>query len=527
MGSREREQTKAHQPHLSSLVVRPTESGGGSDYEPGEVRRDPPPYSRSDRFSDNPGCMLPSYQIVFIFKQSPSVEFMLLSVLPGARTWVLRKTGWFWCRARNLVLGICFELRRVDILLDNASDGYTYITYELVDAAGTINCVYTPQFVAQGMGGGMFMDDEMITLTGYGMHAGSGSPLRHRKVVHRYSPDFDHANGQPRGRGFRGGRGPGRFRYSSPPYGRGRGGGRSSGRGFDGPRFSPEQFRGEGMNRNNPNVPPREGDWICRNSLCGNLNFARREYCNNCDRFRFEPVERPRRNYPRLPNSPPPRSPVERPPRSPMERPPRSPLPRFSGSPMDRSPYRGMSDYRPPPRGWGRDSPREFGGGPPHPSRGGRFPPDHYNRRERLDYHEEEDYMERNKFDRPMPQDWDRGDRGRDNFFNERRGYDGRNMRRPLSPPPLSPPPLLPPSRGRWVHDPRERSLSPMTSGLPPKDYHRDSYTDRGRDDDARERSRSPGRGGPPPKAYRRESYMGRGRGDRRGMTRHRIGDPY
>ncbi|KAL3368766.1 hypothetical protein AABB24_009541, partial [Solanum stoloniferum] len=57
MGSREKDQPT---PHLSSLVVRPTDSGGenggggaGSDYEPGEVRRDAPPYSRSDRFSDS------------------------------------------------------------------------------------------------------------------------------------------------------------------------------------------------------------------------------------------------------------------------------------------------------------------------------------------------------------------------------------------------------------------------------------------------------------------------------------------
>ncbi|KAL7251294.1 hypothetical protein ACSBR1_013181 [Camellia fascicularis] len=44
------------------LVVRPSDSGGGggggeagcdSDYEPGEVRQDPPLYSRSDRFSDD------------------------------------------------------------------------------------------------------------------------------------------------------------------------------------------------------------------------------------------------------------------------------------------------------------------------------------------------------------------------------------------------------------------------------------------------------------------------------------------
>ncbi|XP_028118055.1 uncharacterized protein LOC114315641 isoform X3 [Camellia sinensis] len=44
------------------LVVWPSDSGGGgeagcdSDYELGEVRRDPPPYFRSDRFSDNLIC---------------------------------------------------------------------------------------------------------------------------------------------------------------------------------------------------------------------------------------------------------------------------------------------------------------------------------------------------------------------------------------------------------------------------------------------------------------------------------------
>lgn len=61
--SRDKDQAPPHhhQPLLSSLVVRPshTEAGGGSrsnDYEPGEVRRDPPsPYSRSDRYSDDPG----------------------------------------------------------------------------------------------------------------------------------------------------------------------------------------------------------------------------------------------------------------------------------------------------------------------------------------------------------------------------------------------------------------------------------------------------------------------------------------
>uniref|UniRef100_A0A7C9AV63 Uncharacterized protein n=2 Tax=Opuntia streptacantha TaxID=393608 RepID=A0A7C9AV63_OPUST len=58
MGSRE--EATPHQPLLSSLVVRPSDSGGGggSDYEPGEVRRDRPPYSRSDRFSDDPAFVV-------------------------------------------------------------------------------------------------------------------------------------------------------------------------------------------------------------------------------------------------------------------------------------------------------------------------------------------------------------------------------------------------------------------------------------------------------------------------------------
>ncbi|KAI9192863.1 hypothetical protein LWI28_028648 [Acer negundo] len=65
MGSRDKDQTTPHhQPLISSLVVRPSVSdgggdggggrGGGSDYEPGEVRREPPPYYRSDRYSDEP-----------------------------------------------------------------------------------------------------------------------------------------------------------------------------------------------------------------------------------------------------------------------------------------------------------------------------------------------------------------------------------------------------------------------------------------------------------------------------------------
>jgi len=61
--SRDKDQAPPHhhQPLLSSLVVRPshTEAAAGgraADFEPGELHRDPPPpYSRSDRYPDEPG----------------------------------------------------------------------------------------------------------------------------------------------------------------------------------------------------------------------------------------------------------------------------------------------------------------------------------------------------------------------------------------------------------------------------------------------------------------------------------------
>ncbi|KAL6963371.1 hypothetical protein U1Q18_045829 [Sarracenia purpurea var. burkii] len=366
MGTRERDQTTPHQPLLSSLVVRPTDSGGGaaggSDYEPGEVRR-------SDRFSDN---------------------------------------------------------------------------------------------------------------TGFRIRAGSGSPVRRRIADHRYSPEFDNPGVLPRFRGYAGGRSPGRYRDYSPPYGRGRGGGsRFMDRGFDGPGFGPGPFRGEGLPRNNPNVRPREGDWMCPDPLCNNLNFARREYCNNCNRSRYAPG-----------GSPPPRRGYLGPP------PPRAPPRRFPAPSVDRSPARPMNGgHRSSPRAWARDGPREFGvGGPPHARYEGRFP-DHNMHRDRLD-NPTEDYRERSKFDRPMPPpdlgNRDRG--GRDDLFIERKAYERRpSPPRPPSPP--LPPPMLPP-RGRWAREVRERSRSPI-------------------------------RGGPPPKDYRRDIYVERGRDERRGMGRDRMGDAY
>ncbi|KAL9224058.1 hypothetical protein vseg_000132 [Gypsophila vaccaria] len=372
-----RDNSTPHQPYLSSLVVRPSDGGGGgrggggrgggSDYETGEVRRDAPPYSRSHRYADD---------------------------------------------------------------------------------------------------------------TGYRGRAVSVSPVRPREIDRRYSPELDRLDDSPRRRGFGGGRGPprspGRYRDFSPPHSRGRGG-RPFGRGgFDGPGFGRGAVRGDGMNRNNANVRPREGDWFCSDPMCGNLNFARREFCNNCKRHRHAHVESPRRGY----GGPPP---------------PMGPPRRFPGPPMGRSPARFINGgYRSPPpapRGWPRDGPRDYGrGGPPPPRHEGRFADHHLRRDHRLDY-PEVDFPGRGKFDRLPPAEWAARDNGRDSFIDSRKGYE----RRPLSPPPVSPPG----AHGRWA----------------------------GRD--IRERSRSPLRGGPPPKDFRREPYMGRGRDEGRGVGRDRMGDVY
>ncbi|KAG9456134.1 hypothetical protein H6P81_000642 [Aristolochia fimbriata] len=312
-----------------------------------------------------------------------------------------------------------------------------------------------------------FHDNQSL---GYGMRAGSISPLHQRKANQYYGSDFDHPTGPRRGRGFRGGRGPGRFRDLSPPYGRGRGS-RPYGRDYDVPSFEPGPFRGDGLPRNNPNVSPREGDWICSDPACGNLNFARRSHCNNCNKVRYGPgsgpVGSPRR---RCPGPPSPRG-----------------APRIPGPPIDRGPRRDMNGYgASPPRVWGRE--RGFGMGPPA-RHGGRFP-DNYLPRERPGYHEEDEYRERGNFDRSMPPDWDLPRaRGREDFFEDRRIYSGRGLRGP--PPPLSPPPPPPPAaRGHWGREVRERSRSPVRGPL---------------------------------KDYRRDPYMGRGRDDRRGMRRERL----
>ncbi|CAN4101586.1 unnamed protein product [Withania somnifera] len=343
MGSREKYQPTLH---LSSLVVRPTDSGGenggggaGSEYEPGEVRPDGPPYSRSDRLSDSHG---------------------------------------------------------------------------------------------------------------YRAHAGSVSPVRHRKADHRYSPDFDHSGGPPRSRGVGSGRDPGRHRDYSPPYGRGRQAGRFMGRSYDRPGYGAGQVRGEGLPKSSPNVRPRDGDWMCPDPLCNNLNFARREHCNKCKKPRHAPPVSPRRGYP---GPPPPR--------------------RIPGNPINRSPGRFVNGYRSPPSGWARDGPRDFRDGVPHSRYEGRFadPPI---RRDRPDF-TDADCRDQNRFGRPPAPDWGHRERGRESYLSERKGYE----RRIPSPPH---PPVLP-HRDQWPRDIRERSRSPVRSGPPPKDYRRDLYMGRGRAD--------------------------------------------
>ncbi|CAH9117952.1 unnamed protein product [Cuscuta epithymum] len=359
MVSREKEQTT---PHLSSLVVRPTESSGGGagaivagaggagDYEPGEVRTDQPAYSRSERFLDSHG---------------------------------------------------------------------------------------------------------------YRMHSGSVSPVRRRNMDHRYSPNFDHSRGPVHSRGFGGGRDTGsRYKDHSPPYNRGREGGRFSVRSYDRHSYVSGSVRAD-VPKNNPNVRPREGDWICSDPLCDNLNFARREYCNNCKRPRYPPAGSPRRGHAPLP-----------------------PLSRTLPAPLvDRSPGRLMNGYNrsPPPRGWARDDPRDFRAGippPPPPRYESRFHDHPPLRRDFL----EDDYRDSRGrgFDRPLALDWgaNRDHRGRETYLGERRVYE----RRMPSPPPLLP--SLPPRGGHWPRDVRERSRSPIRDRAASlKDYRRPVFVDRGRDD--------------------------------------------
>ncbi|KAG2606290.1 translation initiation factor IF-2-like [Panicum virgatum] len=320
--------------------------------------------------------------------------------------------------------------------------------------------------------------------SGYGMHGGPSPPRPRRPEASK----FDDAVGPHYTHGYQGGgRGSARFREGSPPYGRG---GRSYGRGFGAhPGKDFINIDGEYVHRNDPNLSPREGDWICQNPNCGNLNFARRTHCNNCNKFRYSAREayEPRRSPPRgYPN------------------PPRGP-PRMVGPPGDRAPPREMSRYRSPPQGWGAGDPRGYAARSP-PERPVRFTDS--SPKERMGFRGERDPRGRAKFEWSATDDYGRRERLHD-------GYLDRSRRRSGSP------------RANWGNDLRDRSRTPPRNRLMkssftgrgrPEDYAGDPYASRGRPnsmEDGRGRGHGyrPGGGPYPP---------GEGRGDRRPAPRAR-----
>ncbi|XP_062228894.1 uncharacterized protein LOC133926804 [Phragmites australis] len=310
---------------------------------------------------------------------------------------------------------------------------------------------------------------------GYGMHSGPSPPRPRRQEA----STFDGAVGPRYTRGYQGGgRGGARVREGSPPYQRG---GRSYGRGYSAPGKDFINIDGEYVHRNDPNLSPREGDWICQNPNCGNLNFARRTHCNNCNKYRYAPeVYEPSRS-----------------PRTGYFSPPRGP-PRTAAPPGDRAPPREMARYRSPPHGWGVGDPRGYAARSP-PDRAGRFTEPSL--KERMGFRGKCDMRDRVKFDWSATDDYSRREPPHDGLYADR------SRRRSGSP------------RGNWGNGPLDRSRSPRNrpmkssfTGRGQPDNYGDPYVSRGRPNNL-EAGRGRGRGGYRPGGG---PYPGEGRGDRR-----------
>lgn len=313
---------------------------------------------------------------------------------------------------------------------------------------------------------------EILTdAAGYDMEGGkntvhTSSRSSQYRISEPYGRDYDR-DAPHRSGGFRGGRGRARFGDRFPPLpaaGAGRGMA-SYGRGFSGPgygRANSFPLEGEGLRRNNPNIEPREGDWICTEPTCGNINFAKRQQCNKCDMPRGDmaPFEmdvagiqegvQAQRSHPHFMGSP----------------------------PMGRGMGRGTSGFGPLPGPWGRGGPGAFDRiSPPRP--GERTPPDFHpvrDTRDRRDYEYRCDYRARERDDSFAPVDGPpmmghRDGIREDRYHDRRSDHNVRSVRRPPSPT----------QRGRWGKDSRERSRSPLRTAS--RDYHRDPHLDRLRDD--------------------------------------------
>ncbi|KAK8939363.1 hypothetical protein KSP40_PGU009331 [Platanthera guangdongensis] len=196
------------------------------------------------------------------------------------------------------------------------------------------------------------------------------------------------------------------------------------------------------IHRNDPNLSPREGDWICRKPICGNLNFARRTYCNNCHKFRFdEPygsTHSPRRATPALPH-------------------PVISLKGYRPSPGNRGTRRDFDGYRSPPRVGTWTIPGTLARALIPPRRGGKLIDPV--RRENLEFRKDS-FRGRGRSNWTVD-DWEPRGRGRDSFISDSRGANRRS----------------PSPQDRWIRDARGRSRSPVVGRLP-----RSSFVGRGRE---------------------------------------------